>query len=248
MNLRERRKPVSTPLHSSPVRLRTATVFACAALLAVSLASAAGTLYKWTDAQGQVHYADKPPKGFTGEVTRIDVDTSSQVVPPVAAPKVEVAPPAPAAVPAEPDLLTQRRATRARLEANLARARERLDLARKALAEASNASGEDFQYAQRRVDPTTINPNQAGGGVLVTTPSANPDATQSQAARGGMLGMAPRTNCRTAPGPGGKPVLICPTAVPNSDYYERTQKLEDEVKRAEEDVAQAEIAYRRGVD
>ena len=39
-----------------------------------------------------------------------------------------------------------------------------------------------------------------------------------------------------------------PTVVPSEAYYERVQKLEDDVRRAEEEVAAAEQAYRRGVD
>jgi outer membrane protein TolC len=36
--------------------------------------------------------------------------------------------------------------------------------------------------------------------------------------------------------------------VPNAEYYSRIQQLEDEVKRAEQAVEDAERAYRRGVD
>jgi hypothetical protein len=115
---------------------------ACAAL--VPGAAHAATFYKWTDNDGVVHYGDAPPKGFKGEVTRVDVDPGSRTVPappppPGAAPESREAP-----KPA-PDLLEQRRATRDRLEANLAQARARLDVARKALAEAGEPQDDEWQ-------------------------------------------------------------------------------------------------------
>ena len=103
---------------------------ACLALAALTIAAdaSATTFYKWTDADGNVHYSDKPPKGFSGVVTPVEVDADAHTVP--LAPPPETAPAAP--VPQVPALLTQRRETRARLEHNLAAAREPLDLARKA--------------------------------------------------------------------------------------------------------------------
>lgn len=217
------------------------------ALLATAFAATAETFYKWTDAQGNIHYSDKAPKGV--EATRIEVDAAAATAPPRVAPAREVAPlEAPAAAPA-PDLLQQRRATRARLEANLAQARERLDLARKALAEVSGTQEGEQQYAQRQIDPASVNMGASGGAqVAPPTQTANTDPTQTRPTGGGMLGMAPRSNCRTTTNAAGKTVLICPTLVPGSAYYERVQKLEDDVRRAEEDVADAERAYRRGVD
>lgn len=106
------------------------------------------TFYKWTGADGTVHYGDAPPKGFTGNVERVDVHPGAHTLPPSADPKRPVLP-EPGAGPAAaggPDLLTQRRETRARLEANLEAARERLDLARKALAEASSPQDGEWQY------------------------------------------------------------------------------------------------------
>ena len=41
---------------------------------------------------------------------------------------------------------------------------------------------------------------------------------------------------------------VCPALIPNDAYYERQKQLEDAVKKAEEEVAAAEDAYRRGVD
>jgi len=116
---------------------------AIAALIAVAGGASAATFYKWTDAQGQVHYGDQPPKGFPGEVTRVDVDPGEHVATPPKAPSAEER--ATMGLPAGPDLLEQRRATRARLEANLAKARERLDLAQKALAEAGVPQDNEWQ-------------------------------------------------------------------------------------------------------
>jgi hypothetical protein len=116
---------------------------AIAVLAAAAGGASAATFYKWTDAQGQVHYGDQPPKGFQGEVTRVDVDPGEHVATPSKAASAEER--ATMGLPAAPDLLEQRRATRARLEANLAQARERLDLAQKALAEAGNPQDDEWQ-------------------------------------------------------------------------------------------------------
>lgn len=129
------------------------TIGRCAALLAGGLlfAASAGatTFYKWTDADGNVHYSDRPPKGHVGEVTTVEVDPGAYTVtPPIAEkPAPERAAPAPAEpAPGSVDLLTQRRETRARLEANLEAARERLDLAKKALSQAGEPQTDEWQY------------------------------------------------------------------------------------------------------
>jgi len=122
--------------------------FAGLAMLAAAHAAFAATFYKWTDKDGTVHYGDAPPKGFTGTVSRIDVDPEAHTVAPPVKPVEKAVPLEPGAAtpaPAEPDLLTQRRQTRARLEANLEQARARLDLARKALAEAGAPQPDEWQ-------------------------------------------------------------------------------------------------------
>lgn len=214
------------------------------ALGAVATDAASATFYRWTDKEGNVHYSDAPPKGFSGTVTPVEVDTAYHGMPAVQ-PSVEN--PTPGSGTGATDLLTQRRATRALLEDNLAKARERLELARKALAEVSDMQGEEGQVMQRQVDPASINPNVPGS---ATAPSSlvNPDATQSAPARGGMFGMTPRSNCRSVKTTDGKTVLICPTVVPNEEHYQRVTQLEAEVHLAEQAVEDAERAYRRGVD
>lgn len=242
------RSPARSP---SPRAWRLGCVLALVAAVGI-LPAAAATVYKWTDADGKVYYGDKPPKGFKGEVTRVEIDpaataTAPRPPPPQPAPPVTVEPVA-APTPA-PDLLTQRRALRAKLEANLAAARERLDLAKKALAEVSDTQPGEQQYTQRQVDPASVNPNAVGAaGTAAPAASANPDPTQTTPTKGGAFGMAPRSNCRTAVGANGKSVLVCPTLVPGEAYYERVATLEAAVKHAEEDVEEAERAYRRGVD
>jgi hypothetical protein len=59
---------------------------------------------------------------------------------------------------------------------------------------------------------------------------------------------AGRSNCRLAPGPGGKTVAVCPAVVPSEGYYDRIKQLEDAVRQAEAGLSAAEDAYRRGVD
>lgn len=60
---------------------------------------------------------------------------------------------------------------------------------------------------------------------------------------------AGRSNCRAAgKDANGKNIFNCPALVPNDAYYERIKRLEDAVKAAEDELAAAEQAYRRGTD
>jgi len=207
--------------------------FAIAALAAAAGDAFAATFYKWTDAGGDVHYADHPPKGFTGEVTRIDVDPAvNQATVPSPGAKAE----ARGTAQPGPDILEQRRATRARLEANLAQARDRLDLAKQALADyTGQGSGQVIQQ--------TFSPAAAPTG---TPPPANADGSAPGApSMGGMLGMSGnRSNCHV----NANKTVTCAGLVPNEEYQQKVAALEDAVKRAEEAVSDAEIAYRKGVD
>lgn len=209
-----------------------------APLAVAALAAAAGqalgaTFYKWTDAQGNVHYGDHPPKGFTGEVTRMDVDPGATDVAPLS-PAAKAESRAPAAP--GPDILEQRRATRTRLEADLTHARERLDLAKQALAEfTGEASGQVIQQ--------TFDPARAATG---TPLPVNANGTVPTApSMGGMLGMSgTRSNCHV----NANKTVTCAGLVPNEEHQQQLAALEDAVKRAEADVAAAEVAYRKGVD
>lgn len=187
-----------------------------AMLLGASSLVMAQTLYRWTDAQGKTHYGDRPPKNAIG-LTKVDTGPETNAL---SAPLVPKAAPAAGDAPqkaAAADIATQRRETRERLEADLKRARENLELAKKMLAE-----GADMMEDERQ-------------------------AVQQQAGRPPVTSTA-RQNCRQVTGKDGKPALMCPASVPNEKYYERTAQLEEAVRKAEEEVAAAETAYRRGVD
>lgn len=182
-------------------------------------------VYTWTDDTGRVQYSDHPPKNFTGPVRRMEVDEPPPV--PVAAPK-----PAPAdkAVPAKgeaakapPDMASKRRAERERLQHNLDLAREKLAAARQALAEHQEPQGDERQMIQR------------------------PGGDPKKALMPGNVQISARSNCRTVVNDKKKSV-VCPVSTPTEAYYEHIAKLEQAVKEAEEEVADAERAYRRGVD
>ena len=229
----------------SCMQRRKTVVDLAAAVLALACACGAAhaaELYRWTDANGHVVYGDKPPKNAPN-VTRVDVDTSPTTIPSRAAPVPPA--PAPSADPAPQvtDVLTQRRATRARLEASVAQARERLELARKNLAEASDMTPDEQQSVVEKV--ADLPPREAAK----AAPSTGVDPGNMQIAGGGMYGMSVnRQNCSKIVGPSGKGGVICPTIIPNQAYRERIAMLEDAVKKAEADLDAALEAYRRGVD
>jgi hypothetical protein len=41
---------------------------------------------------------------------------------------------------------------------------------------------------------------------------------------------------------------MCPTFVPTPEYHEKITRLEEDVRKAEEALSAAELAWRRGVD
>ena len=206
-----------------------------AILAAPTAAMAQQAFYKWTDKDGKVQYADQPPKNFTGPVTRVEFDAKADAValPPVtkAPAKGEEAAPAP-----PPDVAAKRRALREKLGAEVTRARENVALAKQALADAGSPGDSERQVIQQRVD--SKNP----------APGPGSASTGGMFGSGGMHGGALRSNCRTAKASDGKTVTTCPTIVPNDAYYERIRQLEEAVRKAEEELAAAEDAYRRGVD
>ena len=57
-----------------------------------------------------------------------------------------------------------------------------------------------------------------------------------------------KSNCRVVPNQAGQPGVACPSLVPNELYYDRIKGLEDALRQAEDELAQAQQAYRRGVD
>jgi len=111
-----------------------------AAGLAFALGAAeagATVLYKLVDLDGHVTYTDAVPRGWSGPVTRIDVDTSANNVAPAQIPEVLAAAPLP----------VQTRPAGASAEERLRFARARVDAARSALADAqANSTPEDWYY------------------------------------------------------------------------------------------------------
>ena len=192
------------------------------ALLLLASGAFAEVLYKWVDKDGRVHFSDKPPVGFKGEVAKIVTDAVPDP-PPVAAPR-----PAPKVVKPEAeddeksvDIATQRRQLREQLAARVAAARVKLEAARKALADGEDASSEERQYVRQEF----------------ARDERRPDKTPP-----------PRGNCMSQKTTDGKAVWNCPRSIPTEAYFTRQDKLEEAVKKAEEELAEAERAYRRGVD
>jgi hypothetical protein len=216
-------------------RARIALLFA-AILVATSVH---GVLYKWTDADGKTQYSDRPPASFTGVVTRIEAD--APVTPSPIAPKATAAEAAKPAVEPVVDMATRRRETREMLRANVDRARLKVEEAKKALQEAQDLPNDDErQIIQQRV---------AGRGNTGTAPNVrNPDATQGRVTGGGMHGMAARANCREARGADGKIATICPSSVLRPEYFERITRLEEALRKAEDELELAQTVYRRNVD
>jgi hypothetical protein len=114
-----------------------------AVLLGVSSLAMAQALYRWTDADGKTHYGDRPPKNAIG-LTKIDTGPETNTLTAPLAPAPKAAADVPPKI-AAPDRNTQRRETRERLEADLKRARENLDLAKKRLAEGGDMQDDERQ-------------------------------------------------------------------------------------------------------
>ena len=196
---------------------------AFAALVALQFAglAQAQVLYKWIDADGKVQYSDRPPKDPKGPVTRIEPDVHPAPVPAAKAPPAPAAA-EPAKAPAVPEeMAVKRRAVRAALEKRLIAARDNLESAKRALADASAPEPDERQVVQQ----------------------------QMKAGQGGMHGLsAKRSNCRPVVDKNGKAGVMCPALLPNEAYFERIAKLEESVRKAEEELEDAERAWRRGVD
>jgi hypothetical protein len=107
---------------------------------------------------------------------------------------------------------------RAELEKRLRAAQDKVEAARKAKAESEDPLPEELQTIQKRFPPL---------------------------ARGQA---APGPNCLSLVDAHGTAFLSCPSRVPNEDYYARQKALDDALRQAEEELALAERAYRRGTD
>lgn len=120
------------------MRILLRTSLALLLLIAAATEAYGTTLYKLTDATGQVTYADAVPKGFRGTVKRLDIDTSDKVAVLSPGPRGQVQ----ATVPDYPEII-RRRAPVDDNAARVAQARERLEAARAALAAAQESSSPD---------------------------------------------------------------------------------------------------------
>lgn len=194
-----------------------------AGLVAVGMALAASAfaqaLYRWTDADGQVHYSDHLPKGYNGPFTVIQPDKPASPAAPALpiAPPVSPAPAAEASSAPAKDIATKRREARRALEARVQMAREKLAEAKKAREDGDALRDEEHQIVQRTGSPADF-------------------ATVG------------RSNCIYSRDAKGKPVAMCPTLVPSEAYWDRIRSLDDAVKAAEAELDDAQEAYVRGVD
>lgn len=111
-----------------------------------------------------------------------------------------------------------RRRAREELEKKLRSAQARVEAARKAKAEGGEPQADELQTIQRRMAP--------------------PASGQAP----------PNPNCFITTDPRGARTLHCPSRVPDDAFYERQKKLEEDLRLAEEELALAERAYRRGTD
>jgi hypothetical protein len=57
-----------------------------------------------------------------------------------------------------------------------------------------------------------------------------------------------KSNCRAVVDANRRTTFVCPSIVPNEEYYGRMKGLEDALKKAEEELSDAKTAYVRGVD
>ena len=147
------------------------------------------------------------------------IQTDEAPMPP-APPKAVPVPAAKDAAKPPQDLAAKRRATRDDLWARLVGAREKLEGARKALAAGADPEPDERQVIQQEM----------------------------KAGEGGMHGLSKaRSNCRPMV-KDGKNIVMCPATLATDAYYERQARLEVAVRQAEEELAAAEEAWRRGVD
>ena len=200
--------------------MRFARLACLVAMLVAAGASLADTrtLYRWTDSQGRVQYSDRPPAAFKGEVTRVEVELDRAPAAP---------PPAPAARPplVAPEVL--RDVVPPPTDINKARRQTREKH------EAAVRQAEQKVAAARAALDDREGP-QEGEGQVIQRKYARP--------------LAGRSNCRAVADATGRTVFNCPGLVPSDEYYERIRGLEEELKKAEEELAAARAAYRRAVD
>jgi hypothetical protein len=111
-----------------------------------------------------------------------------------------------------------RTANREALEKALRAAQAKVEAARQAKADGTDPGPDEMQMIQRRYAPL----------------KAGQDP--------------PRSNCRNATDGEGRPYLLCAMQVPGDAFYDRQKKLDADLDKALEELADAERAYRRGAD
>ena len=192
-----------------------------ATLLALALAAPAfgqTHYYRWIDKDGKTQFSDKPPAGFKGEVTRVVIESSGDPAPRIAPPP---AAPAKARV-ADDEERAPDMNTRRRQQREMLEGR--LKVARDNLEAAKKALSDG--------EPTSADEKQFVRQNFARDNRAPP----------------PRTNCMADRSSDGKAIWNCPRPIPNDAYFERQKGLEEAVRKAEEELVEAERAYRRGVD
>jgi hypothetical protein len=196
---------------------------ALAAFALIADAAAQTVYYRWVDKDGKTQFSDKPPPAtFKGEVIKVPLDALADPVPRAMPPATAPAKARAAEVEEKaPDLNTRRRQQREALEARVLQARANLEAAKKALEEGDSASDEEKQYVRQNFPRNEKQPQR--------TPP-------------------PRSNCMSDKTSDGKTIWNCPRPIPTLAYYERQQRLEEAVRKAEEELSEAERDYRRNVD
>jgi hypothetical protein len=127
--------------------MRTRTLFAALVTSFAVADAGAAVLYKLVDPLGNTTFSDSVPDGFRGSVTRLDIETGSNIITPSQAATSVLRSPV-------DDRLLARSGVRAATEARLQQAEARVDAARAALEDARNNSrAEDWIYYRR--NPTT---------------------------------------------------------------------------------------------
>jgi Domain of unknown function (DUF4124) len=201
-----------------PAARRSACAALAAALACAATLASAQVVYRWIDADGKVHYGDQLPKGYTGPVTRIETDKPADP-PPGATPGVTIIKPPKRTEVSPPP--TEDIATKRRETRE--ELEKRVTAAREKLEAARKARNEapDAQEDEVQIVRRIMDPAQQG---------------------------VPRSNCTPGRDANGNVFLMCPSPVPGDAYYERIRKLDEAVTKAEDDLAAAQQAYRRGVD
>ena len=162
--------------------------------------------------------------GRVSYVDRVPKGFDGEVTPITLDPETNAASPIRIAPPARAedakDRNTTRREARAKFTLALDRAQAKVAAARKALADGVDPREDEYQTIQQKFDASNAKADAAG----------------------------PRSNCRRFTSDDGRSTWICPTIVPGERYRDRQKALEEALRDAEAELAEAETAYRRGTD